>query len=473
MRDSFILSLFLLTAFMLSMGIEISYAQMPLASNPSSNQLAISPSPAQSNKILPPISSLPPLTNFTTSPPPPPSFSSSTTALPLSTQSSSLSNTFPLDNNTSQFVGTNNQFTNNTSANSDHGKITSNSDQIINNFSTLPSLYNSTANSVVTVTSFNATNHSISKTGTGFIYNYQGKSSILTVSNLFTGNNDITVTFLDGSSYQSTIDGYDPLTTIAVLSAKNIPPIKLIPLKLANSSNLKVGQVVSAIGNTMGYSNLLSTGIISGLGKFIPAFGQNISGSNVKIPNGVTTNLNLGYGYGGSPLLDFKGQVIGMNIGNYSTSATSQAKNNGISFAIPSNSIGKIVPSLLNTGFYAHPWLGAYGVDVDLDIAKAQNLTESKGFLVIAVANNSPAKKAGILGGDNITNINGRKITLGGDIILKVDNTDIQNSQDLSGYIENKKSIGDDMLVTLLRNGIIQLIHVKLEANPNYSLPLK
>ncbi|MGN6708462.1 MAG: PDZ domain-containing protein, partial [Candidatus Nitrosocosmicus sp.] len=83
------------------------------------------------------------------------------------------------------------------------------------------------------------------------------------------------------------------------------------------------------------------------------------------------------------------------------------------------------------------------------------------------------AKKAGILGGDNITNINGRKITLGGDIILKVDNTDIQNSQDLSGYIENKKSIGDDMLVTLLRNGIIQLIHVKLEANPNYSLPLK
>ena len=347
-------------------------------------------------------------------------------------------------------------------------------DQIINNFSTLPSLYNSTASSVVTVTSFNATNHSISKTGTGFIYTYQGKPSILTVSNLFTGNNDITVTLLDGSSYDSTIDGYDPLTTIAVLSAKNIPPDKLVSLKLANSSNLKVGQVVSAIGNTMGYSNLLSTGIISGLGKFIPAFGQNISGSNVKIPNGITTNLNLGTGYGGSPLLDFKGQVIGMNIGNYSAaSATSQAKNNGISFAIPSNSIGKIVPSLLNRGLYAHPWLGAYGVDVDLDIAKALNLTESKGFLVIAVANNSPAKKAGILGGDNITSIKGRKITLGGDIILKVDNTDIQNSQDLSGYIENKKSIGDDMLVTLLRNGIIQLIHVKLDANPNYSLPLK
>jgi S1-C subfamily serine protease len=242
---------------------------------------------------------------------------------------------------------------------------------------------------------------------------------------------------------------------------------------LTNSSTLKVGQVVSAIGNTMGFSNLLSTGIISGLGKFIPTFGQNISGSDVKIPNGITTNLNLGYGYGGSPLFDNEGRVVGMNIGNYSSPAAGQSKNNGISFAIPSNLISKIVPSLLEKGYYAHPWFGAGGTDVDLDIAKALNLTESRGFLVIDVTPSSPAKKAGILGGDNVTDIKGRKITLGGDIILKVDNKNVQNIQELSGYIENNKNIGDDMLVTLLRNGIIQLINVRLDANPNYLLPLK
>jgi len=383
----------------------------------------------------------------------------------------SKSTTSSLNNN--QTFGNPNNFLSNSAIANIRSNISSVVSSQNNDFSTLPSIYNLTANSVVVVTSFNANNHSISKTGTGFIYNYKGIASILTISNLFTGNNDITVTLSDGSSYDSIVVGYDPLTTIAVLSTKNIPQSKITPLKLTNSSSLKVGQVVSAIGNTRGFSNLLSTGTISGLGKFIPTFGQKISGSDVRIPNGITTNLNLGYGYGGSPLFDNKGGVVGMNIGNYSSPAADQSKNNGISFAIPSNLISKIVPSLLDKGYYTHPWFGAGGTDVDLDIAKALNLTDSGGFLVINVAPSSPAKKAGILGGYNVTDIKGRKITLGGDIILKVDNKNIQNIQELSDYIENNKNIGDDILVTLLRNGIIQLINVKLDANPNYLLPLK
>jgi S1-C subfamily serine protease len=341
-----------------------------------------------------------------------------------------------------------------------------------NNDSILSDLYNSTANSVVDVTSFNSNNHSLFKTGSGFVYQYNGKPSIITASNLVVGKNDITVTLSDGSSYDSSLTGYDPLTTLALLSTKNIPQNKLIPLHLANTTNLKVGQTVIAIGNTLGFSDLLTTGIISGLGKSIPTFGQNISGPLAKIPSGIITNLNVDYGYGGSPLLDIKGQVIGMNIGNFS-STTNQSKNTGISFAVPSNSISKIIPSLLSKGYYSHPWLGAYGVDVNIDIARALHLNETKGFMVIAVANSSPAQKAGILGGDNTTTIKGRKITLGGDIILKIDSKNIQNIQDMSSYIENKKKIGDDMLVTLLRNGIMQLIHVHLGPNPNYFLPLK
>jgi S1-C subfamily serine protease len=345
-----------------------------------------------------------------------------------------------------------------------------------NNDAILHNIYNLTASSVVQVTAFDSKNHSIFKTGSGFVYRYLNESAIVTVSNLLDGNNDITVSLADGSSYSSELTAYDPLTTLAVLSTQNIPQNKLIPLIVANSTNLMVGQTVLAIGNTMGYSNILTSGIISGLGKSIPAFGQSLSNVNAKIPNGIVTDLNLGNGYGGSPLLDIYGQVIGINIGNYTsdnTTTTSQSKNTGISFAVPSNSINKIIPSLLSTGYYSHPWLGAYGVDVDLDIARALGLNDSKGFLVISVVDSSPAKKAGILGGENSTSLNGRKITLGGDIILKVDNKYVQNIQDMSGYIENNKNIGDDMLVTLLRNGILQLIHVRLEANPNYFLPLK
>jgi S1-C subfamily serine protease len=119
------------------------------------------------------------------------------------------------------------------------------------------------------------------------------------------------------------------------------------------------------------------------------------------------------------------------------------------------------------------PWLGAAGADVTPDIANALNLTEPKGFLVISVANLSPAKKAGILGGDYTTTINGRQITLGGDIIQKADNKDVKNIHELLSYIENEKKVGDNMVVTVLRNGIQQSINVKLDSNPAFMPQLK
>ena len=134
----------------------------------------------------------------------------------------------------------------------------------------------------------------------------------------------------------------------------------------------------------MGLSRQITGGMISGLGQPISVFGQNISKSIPKMPIGITTSLNLGTGYGGSPLLDTKGQVIGMIIGNYissdTTTTNNQPKNIGISFAIPSDSMSKIIPSLLNKGFYEHPWFGASGTDVNLDIAKALGLNQSPGF---------------------------------------------------------------------------------------------
>jgi len=219
MKNIIFLSLVIFALFILCISVGISFAQQPATSDSFSNM------PFSSTL---PVNTLSPLSN-------------NSATFPLLPPQSTTS---PLNNNQT-FGNPNNFLSNQSIANVQPNFPSIVSSQNINNFSTLPSLYNLTANSVVAVTSFDATNHSILKTGTGFIYSYKGAPSILTVSNLFTGNNDITVTLSDGSSYDSVVDGYDPLTTIAVLSTKNIPQIKLVPLKLTNSSTLKVGQVVS------------------------------------------------------------------------------------------------------------------------------------------------------------------------------------------------------------------------------------
>ena len=388
-------------------------------------------------------------------------------------------------NNESQLAGTsqgtlsNNAYMNNSICNTvPTTTVNHSSPNTANN--AVPKIYKSTVPSIVEVTAYNRTNHTIFKTGTGFIYDFNGTKTIITVSNLVAGKSDLTVTLSDGSSYYSNLTGYDPLTNIAILSVNSISQNKLLPLQLGNSSTLEEGQQIITVGNTVGLKNQITSGIISGLEQPIPVLSQNPSISLPNMPIGISTSLNLGNGYGGSPLLDTNGKVIGMDIGNYTLSNSSSSPSNtaaaissppsniGISFAIPSNTILKIVPSLLSKGYYAHPWFGAFGTDVNLDIAKALNLNETRGFLVIDVAPSSPAKKAGIIGGDNTTVINDRPITLGGDVIQKIDNKDIQNIHDILAYIEGKKNVGDNILVTVLRNGIVHYNTVKLDSNPNY-----
>ena len=199
------------------------------------------------------------------------------------------------------------------------------SSQTTTNNLDFPKIYKTTVPSVVEVTAYNSNNHSIFKTGSGFIYNFNGIPTIITVSNLVAGKNDISITLQNGSSYYSNLTGYNPLTNLAILSINNILQNKLLSLQLANSSSLQEGQQVFTIGNTQGLKNQITSGIISGLEQPIPVLSQNSSKTLPKMPIGISTNLNLGNGYGGSPLLDTKGQVIGMNIGNYTLSDSANA----------------------------------------------------------------------------------------------------------------------------------------------------
>jgi S1-C subfamily serine protease len=352
--------------------------------------------------------------------------------------------------------------------------------------------------------------------GSGFVYdndghiitNYHvvalaslsGESS----NNISSSNNntDIIVTFNDGSVYNARVVGADRFSDIAVLRVENISESKLVPLTFGNSSQAKIGEQVVAIGNPFGLSGTLTVGVVSGLGRTIPSLAddqqeqeqpplpetpfddlfpdipglpfqqpplipdqqqQERSGA-FSIPDIIQTDAAVNPGNSGGPLLNMKGQVIGMNTAIFSETGVYA----GIGFAIPSNTITKIVPSLITTGSYQHPWLGLIGIDITPDIAEALGLSleEAKGFLIIGVNEGSPADKAGIRGGDRVTNVNGRDIRLGGDIVLKIDNQDVRKIEDILTYLEGQKHVGDIVQLTIVRDGKTQTVNATLTPRP-------
>ena len=396
---------------------------------------------------------------------------------------------------------------------------------------TLTELFSRVQDSVVqvTTTSRNIAGPLSSGLGSGFVYdkdghiitNYHvvalaslsGESSNASFSN---NNTDIVITFHDGSVYNARVVGSDPFSDIAVFHVENISESKLVPLTFGNSSQVKIGEQAVAIGNPFGLSGTLTVGVVSGLGRTIPSLAaeespslprnnqgereqqpglpeipppfddlfpdipdlpfqlpplipdqqeQQESSGAFSIPDIIQTDAAVNPGNSGGPLLNMKGQVIGMNTAIFSVTGAYA----GIGFAVPSNTITKVVPSLITTGSYQHPWLGLIGIDITPDIAKALGLglEEAKGFLVIGVNEGSPADKAGIRGGDKVTNINGREIRLGGDIVLKIDNQDVRKIEDLLTHLERHTQVGDTVQLTIIRDAKPQTVNITLTARPD------
>jgi S1-C subfamily serine protease len=185
--------------------------------------------------------------------------------------------------------------------------------------------------------------------------------------------------------------------------------------------------------------------------------------ASFSIPEIIQTDAAINPGNSGGPLIDLQGQVIGMNTAIFSTTGVYS----GIGFAIPSNTIKKIVPILISDGSYKHPWIGVSGTDISPDIADALKLNlTSSGFLVIDVTPNSPAAKAGIRGGDKEVEISGRPIKLGGDIITAIDNQSVSKIDDILVYLEEHEKVGDTVNVTVLRDGKPQMLELVLGERP-------
>ncbi|MFL6491807.1 MAG: S1C family serine protease, partial [Nitrososphaera sp.] len=163
----------------------------------------------------------------------------------------------------------------------------------------------------------------------------------------------------------------------------------------------------------------------------------------------IQTDAPINPGNSGGPLLNMRGEVIGINSAIFST--TGQFA--GVGFAIPSNTIAQVVPSLITTGSYQHPWLGVAGMDMAPGIASRLGLDQPRGFLVMDVVAGSPADKAGIQRGEEDAVIDGISVKLGGDVILAIDNNTVRKIDDILAYVETKKSVGDELKLTILRDG--------------------
>ena len=322
----------------------------------------------------------------------------------------------------------------------------------------LPDLFQKVEKSVVQITDSSEINVFESRLGSGFVYDDNGH--IITNHHVVSGGgNRLDVTFPDGIVYRASLIGSDPSADIAVLYVEEAPKEKLLPLSLADSSKVRVGERVAAIGNPFGLSGSLSNGIVSGVGRQIPAEEE----EGFTIPDIIQTDAPINPGNSGGPLLNMRGEVIGINSAIFST--TGQFA--GVGFAIPSNTIAQVVPSLITTGSYQHPWLGVAGRDMTPGIADRLGLDEPRGFLVMDVVTGSPAEKAGIQRGNEDTVIDGIPIKLGGDVIIAVDNNTVRKIDDILAYVEMKKSVGDDLKLTILREGQTMEVIATLAARPS------
>jgi serine protease Do len=340
----------------------------------------------------------------------------------------------------------------------------------------LTTLFSDVDQSVVQISDASASSFG-ARQGSGFIYddlghiitNYHvvadpGESQETSLS-----DKDFHITFLDGTTYIGKVIGADLYSQLAVMKIENITGESLIPLPLGNSSNVRIGQVVLAVGNPFGLSGSMTEGIVSGFGRILPSsvpqgdlLLRQQDTSSFLVPNLIQTDAAINPANLGGPLLNTAGEVIGLNTEFFSNTGLYA----GVGSAIPSNIIRKVVPELISTGSYRHPYIGIAGVNLSPEIATELGLNNSRGFLVTEVTSESPAETSGIRGGGTLKDINGREIELGGDVIVAVDNVTVRKIEDLLSYLQSSRAVGDNVILSVVRDGKILEISMKVAARP-------
>ena len=305
---------------------------------------------------------------------------------------------------------------------------------------------------VVRKTGDNASDRAI---GSGIVYDLSGH--IITSNHVVEDYQKIRVVFHDGQSYSAKVSGTDRFADLAVIKVE-ADPQTLHPLPLGDSSKLRIGDQVTAIGSPFGLSGSMTSGIVSQLGRILnPPNLQSFS-----IPNVIQTDAAINPGNSGGPLLNNYGEVIGIN----TAIQTETGEFSGVGFAIPSNTMKKIVPVLIQTGHYKHPWLGVSGITVDPDLADSLGLSTHSGFLIENIVSDSPASKAGLHASNQTKTVDGIKYKFGGDIITGIDNTKVTKLEDLLNYLQDFKYAGDTMIMHIVRDNKTMDVTLTLQERP-------
>lgn len=287
--------------------------------------------------------------------------------------------------------------------------------------------------------------------GTGFVIDKEGH--IVTNYHVASEATELEVHFPSGLKVYGSVIGTDMDSDLAVIKV-DVDPDVLVPLTLGDSEAIKVGQTVVAIGNPYGLSGTMTVGIVSARGRVLDSMRQTESGTFYSSGDTIQTDALINPGNSGGPLLNLNGEVIGVNraIQTAGTSFTGGAVNTGIGFAISSNTVRRVVPALIETGTYAYPYLGLSSYsNMSLAMVEALKLPQSTGAYVASVVAGGPADQAGIKGGTQPTAVQG--LTTGGDLIIAVDGIEIKDFSELMSYLVLNASVGDDIVLTIIRSG--------------------
>jgi putative serine protease PepD len=302
-------------------------------------------------------------------------------------------------------------------------------------------IYERSHESVVEITTSATNAGGASAQGSGFVYDADGH--VVTNQHVVAGASEINVRFSNGSSYPATLVGTDRSTDLAVLDV-DAPAALLQPLQLGDSSAVREGDPVVALGSPYGLEGTITSGIVSALHR------QMTAPNNFTITDSIQTDAAINHGNSGGPLLDAESRVIGVNAQIESESGGSD----GVGFAIPSNTVRSIVAQILETGRAEHAYLGVSLVTVE------------DGVALEAVADGAPADEAGLEQATGTTVESGVEVPTGGDVIVEFDGTAVSTSAELQSAVDAKRP-GDTVSVVVLRNGNRREVEVTLGTRPS------
>jgi S1-C subfamily serine protease len=279
----------------------------------------------------------------------------------------------------------------------------------------------------------------VAKEGTGSGCVLDSEGNILTNFHVIESANSLEVSLPDRSKYHAKVVGYDRQNDVAVIKLVDAPKNRLHPIVLGDSSALKVGQKVLAIGNPLGLQNTLTTGIVSSLGRRIKTEGGDL------VDNVIQTDAAINPGNSGGPLLNTAGEMIGINTSIFTIGG---GGNIGIGFAIPANTVRRVVNEIIKNGRVIRPWFGVEGYSLNEDLASELGLPVSSGILVARVYRGSSADNAGIRGANEIAILYNERVLIGGDIITEIDGKPVESLDELKLMLESKRA-GDVVKVTI------------------------